>query len=180
MVFKRIRSNHQVAIFYDAMGRDYHVREHAQAQEGQMWSGRNSRASYDLAGRPVWRDVSSQTTTTATFDEALLRDVRNYGYDPAGRLVSDRWRPEGPAGMSFTVGYGYDPTGNKTSIAWPAVGGVPFTATYAFDAANRVQSASFPGAGGTQTVAITHDSLSRRTGINRPGAAADTTFMTMT
>ncbi|WP_374596964.1 RHS repeat-associated core domain-containing protein [Brevundimonas sp.] len=176
VVFKRIRSNHQVTIFYDAMGRDFHVREHAQAQAGERWSGRNSRASYDLAGRPVWRDVSSQTTTTTTFDEGLLRDVRTYGYDTAGRLISDRWRPEGPSGMSFTVGYGYDQNGNKTSIAWPAVGGVPFTATYAFDAANRVQSASFPGAGGTQTVAITHDSLSRRTGINRPGLAADTTY----
>ena len=176
VVFKRIRSNFQVAIFYDAMGRDYHVREHAQGQEGMMWRGRNSRASYDLAGRPVWRDVSDQHTTTATFDDALLRDVRTYGYDPAGRLVSDRWQAEGPSGMSFTFGYGYDLAGNKTSITWPPVGGTPFTATYGFDAANRVQSATFPGAGGTQTVAISHDSLNRRTGINRPGAAADTTY----
>jgi RHS repeat-associated protein len=172
VVFKRIRSNFQVAIFYDAMGRDYHVREHAQGQEGMMWRGRNSRAAYDLAGRPVWRDVSDQHTTTDTFDDALLRDVRTYGYDTAGRLVSDRWRPEGPAGISFTLGYGYDPTGNKTSIVWPG----SWTATYEFDPANRVQSVTFPGAGGTQTVAISHDSLSRRTGIDRPGLAADTTY----
>tara|TARA_R110002051_G_scaffold41530_7_gene86145 strand:+ start:29961 stop:36506 length:6546 start_codon:yes stop_codon:yes gene_type:complete len=171
-VFRRQRGGSRAAIFYDAIGRDFHVREFDDADKTYMFKGRNSRASYDLAGRPVWRDVSSQTTLATSFDDALTRDIRNYGYDPAGRMTSEQWRPEGVPGISFTTGYGYDLAGNRTSVTWPAA----WTATYAYDAANRIQTVSFPGAGGTQTVTLSHDSLSRRTGIDRPGAAADTSY----
>lgn len=171
-VHRRQRGGSRAAVFYDAAGRDFHVREFAALDKDYMFKGRNSRASYDLAGRPVWRDVSTQTTLTTTFDDSLRRDVRNYGYDTAGRMTSEQWRPEGVGGISFTTGYGYDVAGNRTSIVWPGA----WTATYAYDAANRIQTVSFPGAGGTQTVTLNHDSLSRRTGIDRPGAAADTTY----
>lgn len=171
-VFRRQRGGFRAAVFYDAVGRDFHVREYVEADEAYKYKGRNSRASYDLAGRPVWRDVSTQTTQTTTFDDSLRRDVRNYGYDAAGRLTSEQWRPDGVASgaISFTTGYGYDLANNRTSIVWPD----SWTATYAFDGANRIQSVTFPGAGGTTT--ITHDSLNRRTGINRPGTAADTAY----
>ncbi|MDQ7812065.1 transglutaminase domain-containing protein, partial [Brevundimonas sp.] len=169
-IYRKQRAGNQAMIFYDAVGRDFHVREFALGDEGYMFKGRNSRASYDLAGRPVWRDVSTQTTLTATFDDALRRDIRNYGYDTAGRLTSDQWRPEGAAGISFTTGYGYDAASNRTSITWPGA----WTATYAYDAANRIQTVTFPGSGGAVT--LTHDSLNRRTGIVRPGAAADTSY----
>jgi RHS repeat-associated protein len=171
-VFRRQRGGSRAAVFYDAAGRDFHVREFAETDKDYMYKGRNSRASYDLAGRPVWRDVSTQTTLTTTFDDSLRRDVRNYGYDPAGRMTSEQWRPEGVGGISFTTGYGYDAANNRTSIAWPGA----WTATYAYDAANRIQTVSFPGASGTQTVTLNHDSLSRRTGIDRPGAAADSSY----
>ncbi len=179
VVFRRIRSNHQTSIFYDALGRDFHVREHTQADENYQWKGRNSRAAYDLAGRPVWRDVSTQSTTGTTFNTALLRDVRNYQYT-AGFLTTDQWRPDGTAtnkpNLSFTYGYA-DGRGNRTSVSWPVAAGQPaWAATYVFDGAGRASSVSFPGAGGTQTVALTYDSLSRRTAIDRPGAAADTTY----
>ncbi|MEJ6790949.1 RHS repeat-associated core domain-containing protein [Brevundimonas sp. BR2-1] len=171
-VFRRQRGGSRAAVFYDAVGRDFHVREFAEADKTYMFKGRNSRASYDLAGRPVWRDVSTQTTLTTTFDDALRRDVRNYGYDTAGRMTSEQWRPDGAASgaISFTTGYGYDAANNRTSITWPGA----WTATYAYDAANRIQTVTFPGSGGSVT--LTHDSLSRRTGINRPGAAADTSY----
>ena len=39
-----------------------------------------------------------------------------------------------------------------------------------------MQTVSFPGASGTQTVTLNHDSLGRRTGVDRPGAAADTSY----
>lgn len=163
------------SLFYDAMGRDFHVREYASGQKSYRWRGRNSRASYDLAGRPVWREVSTQTTASATYDNALARDVRNYSYDddPLRRLTAEQWRPEGVGGISYTTGYAYeDGRGNRTSITQPG----SWTTTYVYDLANRVQTVTFPGASGAQTVTISHDSLSRRTGVDRPGAAADTTY----
>jgi len=178
VVFLRTRSGHQASMFYDAMGRDYHVREHSQANAAYAWTGRNSRASYDLAGRPIWRDVSSQTTTGATFDDALRRDVRTYGYT-AGLLTTDQWRPEGVGTGKPTLAflYGYaDGRGNRTSVTWVDAAEAQWTASYAFDAANRARTISFPGAGGTQTVTLSYDSLSRRTAIDRPGAAADTSY----
>jgi hypothetical protein len=81
------------------------------------------------------------------------------------------------AGISFTTGYGYaDGRGNRTSITQPQSGGSGWTINYTFDLASRVQTVSFPGASGTQTVTLNHDSLNRRTGVDRPGAAADTTY----
>lgn len=178
VVTRKQPGSHRVSLFYDALGRDFHVREYADSEKTYKYRGRNSRASYDLAGRPVWRDMSNQTTTTTTFDDSLRRDVRNYTYnDPLGRLTAEQWRPEGVGGISYTTGYGYaDGRGNRTSITQPQAGGGNWTITYAFDLANRVQSVSFPSMSGTQTVAITHDSLSRRTGVDRPGAAADTSY----
>lgn|GEM_PF-1214590 len=173
VVVRKTRANHWASVFYDGMGRDFHVREYANSETAYKYRGRNSRANYDLAGRPVWRAVSNQTTQTNTYDEALNRDVRTYSYDQAGRLTSEQWRPEGVAGISFTTGYGYDTVSNRTSITWPGA----WTAAYAYDAANRVKSVNFPGpAGAPQVVALDHDSLSRLTRMDRPGAAADTTY----
>ena len=169
-IYRKQRGGAHGSVFYDAAGRDFHVREYALGDEAYMFKGRNIRASYDLAGRPVWRDVSTQTTLTTTFDDALRRDIRNYGYDVAGRMTSEQWRPDGAAGISFTTGYGYDLANNRTSIAWPGA----WTATYAYDAANRIQTVTFPGSGGAVT--LSHDSLSRRSGIDRPGTAADTSY----
>lgn len=172
-IARRQRGGDRAALFYDAMGRDFHVREFDAADAAYQWKGRNSRASYDLAGRPVWRDVSTQTTTGGSFDGSLLRDVRYYAYDPAGRLTTDQWQPDGlSSGPTLSFAYGYDAAGNRTSVTWPG----SWTATYGYDAANRAGSVSFPGAGGTQTVALSFDSLSRRSGIDRPGAAADTAY----
>jgi RHS repeat-associated protein len=178
-IFRKQRSGFRASVFYDAVGRDFHVREYLEANKDNQWTGRNSRASYDRAGRPIWRDVSTQTTTGGTFDDSLRRDVRTYGYT-AGVLTADQWQPEGVGAgkptLSFAYGY-TDGRGNRTSVSWPVPAGQPaWTASYVFDAANRASSVSFPGAGGTQTVALTYDSLSRRNGINRPGAAADTTY----
>jgi RHS repeat-associated protein len=166
VVYRKDRSGDRAYQFFDSQGRMYHLIEGNSA--GTIFLGRNIRTSFDRAGRPVWRDVSTQPTTT--FDSAHVRDVRNYGYDPAGRMTSEQWRPEGVGGISFTTGYGYDVAGNRTSIVWPGA----WTANYTYDAANRIQTVSFPGAGGSVT--LSHDSLSRRTGIDRPGAAADTTY----
>lgn len=172
-IARRQRGGRRAAVFYDAAGRDYHVREFEAADVGISWRGRNSRASYDLAGRPVWRDVSTQTSTNGVFDAALTRDVRYYTYDAAARLTTDQWQPDGTSsGPTLSLTYGYDAAGNRTSITWPG----SVTATYGYDAANRATSVSFPGTGGTQTVALTYDSLSRRTGVNRPGSAADTSY----
>lgn len=169
-IARRQRGGHRAALFYDAMGRDFHVREFEVGDAAYQWKGRNSRASYDLAGRPIWRDVSTQTTTGATFDGSLRRDVRTYDNDGVGRVSGEQWRPDGvDTGPNIGLTYGYwDGRGNRTAIYWSD----GYSILYGFDAANRVQTVSFGG----QTATITHDSLSRRTGIDRPGAAADTTY----
>lgn len=87
--FRRKRAGDWAVVHYDAAGRDYHVTEYDNGATG--FEGRNVRAGLDLAGRPVWRDVSTQG---ATWDDALLRDVRLYVYDDAGRRVEKmplRW-----------------------------------------------------------------------------------------
>ncbi|TPW05953.1 MAG: RHS Repeat family [bacterium] len=55
--------------------------------------------------------------------------------------------------------YVYDPTNNRTSIQWPD----GYMASYQFDAANRVNQVTF----GAHQATIAHDSLSRRTSLNR-------------
>lgn len=169
VVVKKQRNDSWVALYYDAMGRDMHVQEYVNGATG--FEGRSSRGAYDLAGRPVWRDVSTQGVT---FDADLLRDIRTYGYDGAGRLTADQVQPEGSGSGAITlaIGYDYDLVGNRTSITWPGA----WTAIYTFDAANRPLTVAFPGGGGTQTVTLAHDSLSRRTSIDRPGVAADTSY----
>lgn len=169
LVVRKARSGTWAAMYYDALGRDSHVIEYNSGSTG--FAGRNTRAAYDLAGRPIWRDVSTQVATNGTFDTGLLRDVRAYGYDDAGRLVTDQVKPEGGT-LTYVLTYDYDPSGNRTSITWPG----SFTATYTYDAVNRPTGVSFPGGGGTQNVGMSYDSLSRRTGIDRPGAAADTAY----
>ncbi len=98
------------------MGRDTHVLEFASGAAG--FEGRNTRSIYDLAGRPLWRDVSDQGVS---WSDALLRDERIYGYDGAGRVSTETWQPEGAAAGTPTLstGYGYDQAGNRTSIVWP-------------------------------------------------------------
>ncbi|WP_168196763.1 RHS repeat-associated core domain-containing protein [Brevundimonas sp. M20] len=178
VVARKQPAGHLVSLFYDAMGRDFHVREFGAAETGYVYRGRNTVAGYDLAGRPAYRDVSTQTTKTATFDDSLRRDVRNYTYnDGLKRLTAEQWRPEGTGGISYTTGYEYgDGRGNRTAITQPQSGGGSWTIDYIYDLANRVQTVSFPSASGTQTVNISHDSLNRRTGVDRPGSAADTTY----
>lgn len=152
---KRSGDVHQA--FYDAMGRVERVWEHGPAAAYPV--GRITRTSFDLASRPVWTDVSTQTTTT--FDNALLRDIRTYGYDPVGRVQYDRVTPNnGAMGSTQQVlTYVYDKTNNRTSIQWPDA----YTANYQFDAANRVNQVTF----GAHQATIAHDSLSRRTSLNR-------------
>jgi len=143
------------------MGRIHHVWEHGASDP--YLKGRNTRTGYDLVGRPVWKDVSTQPT--ATWNEALRRDVHIYGYDSAGRATTDQVQPMDAAigSVAKTLTYGYDAAGNRTSIKWPD----GFEATYAFDAANRPQTVSFGG----HTATITHDGLGRRTGVNRSSGA---------
>lgn len=167
VVLRRQRSGSFAGVYYDAMGRDYQVREFLDGQEDYQWTGRNTRAALDLAGRPVWRDVSSQTTTTSTFDNTLVRDLRNYGYDAASRLTSDRWRPEGTSGtIDLTLGYLYDPDSNRTRITWPDAQ----FATYNYDAAGRPTTVSFGG----RTATRAYDSLSRLTSVTRNNGTSST------
>lgn len=142
--------------FYDAMGRINRVSEHGSSA---TYPARIVRTSYDLASRPVLTDVSTQTTTT--FDDGLLRDIRTYGYDPAGRVQYDRVTPNnGTMGSTQQVlTYAYDKTNNRTSIQWPDA----YTATYRYDAANRTDRVTF----GAHQANIALDSLSRRTSLNR-------------
>jgi YD repeat-containing protein len=101
VVTRKQRGGTWAALYYDAMGRDYHVQEFNNGSTG--FAGRNTRAAYDLAGRPIWRDVSTQTSTGMTWDDTLLRDVRNYAYDTAGRLVTDQVKPEGIGSGALTL-----------------------------------------------------------------------------
>ena len=152
---KRSGDVHQA--FYDAMGRVDRVWEHGPAATYPV--GRITRTSFDLASRPLWTDVSTQTTTT--FDNALLRDIRTYGYDPVGRVEFDRVTPNnGTMGSTQQVlTYVYDKSNNRTSIQWPDA----YTATYRYDAANRTDRVTF----GAHQANIALDSLSRRTSLNR-------------
>lgn len=83
-VLRRQRSGLRAQVFYDGAGRDYHVWEYEEGAAQMV--GRHIRASYDLAGRPVWRDVSVQTSST--WSDTHLREVRGYGYDAANRPLS--------------------------------------------------------------------------------------------
>lgn len=147
--------------YFDQLGRIHHVWEHDAG--APYLKGRNTRTGYDLAGRPVWKDVSTQPTEA--WDESLRRDVHIYGYDVAGRATTDQVQPMDAAigSASKTLTYGYDAAGNRTSITWPD----GFEATYAFDAANRPQTVGFGG----HTATIAHDSLSRRTSVARSSGA---------
>lgn len=164
-VIRKQRSGLRAQVFYDAAGRDYHVWEHQNGAANMV--GRHIRAAYDLAGRPVWRDVSVQPTST--WSDAHLREVRTYGYDAAGRLTTDQVRPEGNGGsnpLTLVFTYGYDAAGNRTSIQWPDA----WTATYAYDAANRPTTVGFGG----HTATHVWDSMSRRTALNRSNNANTT------
>lgn len=89
-----------------------------------------------------------------------------YGYDTAGRLVSDKayfWSP---------MVYGWDKAGNRTSITWPDGP----TVQYVYDAANRLERVREPGAtSGVGLLAVySYDELGRRLGMTRgnDGSAA--------
>jgi RHS repeat-associated protein len=159
---KRSGDVHQA--FYDPIGRIDRVWEHSPGAGYPI--GRVVRTSYDLASRPTWTDVSTQTTPT--WDNALLRDIRTYGYDPAGRVQFDRVTPNnGTMGSTQQVlTYGYDKANNRTSIQWPDA----YTATYRFDAANRADRVTF----GTHQADIAVDSLSRRTSLSRSNGVTTT------
>lgn len=163
-VYATIRRNGEIVrAFHDAMGRVEWLTESA---AGATWpAGRTVRTSYDLASRPVWTALSTQTGTT--YDAALERDIRTYVYDAAGRVTSDRIQPSnGTMGTGqLILGYEYDRANNRTGIVWPD----GYRATYRYDAANRADRVQFgPSGNPTQHQAdIAHDSLSRRTGLNR-------------
>ncbi|MBX9802004.1 MAG: hypothetical protein K2Y04_04475 [Caulobacteraceae bacterium] len=149
--------------WHDPLGRIYWDWE---TTEGATWGqGRHTRTSYDLASRPTWTAVSTQTSSS--YDAAQERDIRSYVYDDAGRVVSDRIQPNnGSMGTSqLILGYEYDRANNRTGIVWPDA----YRATYRFDAANRADRVQFgPSGNPTQHQAdIAHDSLSRRTGLTR-------------
>jgi RHS repeat-associated protein len=157
------RNGEVVRSIMDELGRPYWVWENSGAWD---WSaGRHTRTSFDLAGRPVWTAVSTQAG--GTYDPALERDIRTYGYDDAGRVIADRVQPNnGSMGTSqLILSYEYDRANNRTGIVWPD----GYRATYRYDAANRADRVQFgPSGNPTQHQAdITHDSLSRRTGLNR-------------
>lgn len=162
VILGKTRGNEYRDAFYDQLGRVHQVWENHQADR-EWLKGRISRTGYDLGGRPVWKDVSTQPTTT--WDESLRRDVHIYGYDAAGRATIDQVQPLDAAigGIGKTLTYDYDAAGNRTAITWPD----GFTATYAFDAANRPQTVSFGGHSAT----IAHDSRGRRTGVTRSSGA---------
>ena len=157
------RNGEMVRSILDELGRPYWVWENSGAWD---WSaGRHTRTSFDLAGRPVWTAVSTQAG--GTYDPALERDIRTYGYDDAGRVIADRVQPNnGSMGTSqLILSYEYDRANNRTGIVWPD----GYRATYRYDAANRADRVQFgPSGNPTQHQAdITNDSLSRRTGLNR-------------
>ena len=162
VVISKTRGGDYRDVGFDQIGRINHVWENHETERVWM-KGRNTRTGYDLAGRPVWKDVSTQPNPQ--WDEALRRDVHIYGYDAAGRATVDQLQPMDAAigSATRTLTYGYDAAGNRTSIAWPD----GFTATYAFDAANRPQTVNFGG----HTATIAHDSLGRRTGVTRSSGA---------
>jgi RHS repeat-associated protein len=158
---KRSGDVHQA--FYDPLGRIDRVWEHAPAAAYPV--GRITRTSYDYAGRPTLTDVSTQTTTT--WNNALLRDIRTYGYDGAGRVQYDRITPNNGAmgSTQLVMTYGYDKSNNRVSIKWPDA----YQANYTFDDANRASRVEFGPVGNTAQyhADIAVDSLSRRTGLNR-------------
>ena len=164
-VMIRTRDGEIQQAFYDAAGRLFHTWESSPNPSGQQ--GRHVRLTLDHAGRPIRKDVSDQTSST--WQEGLVRDIRTYGYDGAGRVTTDAIRPNDltMGSTTLTLTYGYDAAGNRTSITWPGTGGV---ATYAFDAVNRPQTVTFGG----QTATLTHDSLSRRTGVSRSNGTSTT------
>ncbi|WP_162938765.1 RHS repeat-associated core domain-containing protein [Brevundimonas naejangsanensis] len=157
VVVSKTRGGDYRDAYYDQAGRIQQVWEHDAG--APYLKGRNTRTGYDLAGRPVWKDVSTQPNPQ--WDESLRRDVHIYGYDTAGRPTTDQVQPMDAAigNATKTLTYGYDAAGNRTSIKWPD----GFEATYAFDAANRPQTVSFGGHSAT----ITHDSRGRRTRLDR-------------
>lgn len=165
VVTRHQRSGAFAEVFYDTAGRDRHVWERpgpvattpATADPDTVSGpGRHSRANYDLAGRPVYRDVSTQTALV--WDASLLREVRTYAYDAPGRVITDSVTSDGISGL-YTLQYVYDAAGNRSQIRWQD----GFVADYGFDAANRPSSITFAG----QSANYTYDSLSRRAGLGR-------------
>jgi len=166
--FLERRDGDMQQIWYDALGRSDRTWELFSTDP--VWPhGRQTKTSFDLAGRPMWTAVSTQTGST--YDPALERDVRTYQYDAAGRVELDRIQPNnGTMGANqLVLTYGYDKTNNRTSIQWPD----GYRADYRFDAANRADRVTFgPAASPTQNYAdIAVDSLSRRTGVARSNGA---------
>ena len=165
VVTRHQRSGAFAEVFYDTAGRDRHVWERpgpvattpATADPDTVSGpGRHSRANYDLAGRPVYRDVSTQTALV--WDASLLREVRTYAYDTPGRVITDSVTSDGISGL-YTLQYAYDAAGNRSQIRWHD----GFVADYGFDPANRPSSITFAG----QSANYTYDSLSRRAGLGR-------------
>ena len=161
VIAKRSRSNEWRQVFYDNIGRITQIWENPNNPVAAAWAnGRQSRVSYDPAGKVVYRDVSEQVN--GVWDDGLLRDKRTYAHDAAGRVTIDVVQPFNggmSGGQGLATGYGYDAASNRTSITWP--GG--YTALYQFDALNRPTRVDFGGNWATTT----YDSLSRRTAVSR-------------
>lgn len=166
VVMVRQRNGETQNRFYDAAGRLFHTWETDPVPDGEK--GRHVRIGMDLAGRPVWKDVSSQET--ATWDDDFLRDIHTYVYDVAGQLYTDTVQPNnGAMGTnSLQIRYMYDWAGNRILIKWP---NERMDVWYTYDAANRVSQIGM-GPGGVNVVTMAYDSLGRRTNLTRPSTSA--------
>lgn len=173
ITFKRGGDVHQA--YYDALGRAYRVWEHDAASAGHPYPyGRHTSTAYDLAGRPLTMQVSTQTAMNGVYDTALERDIRTYVYDDAGRVTQDRFKPNDTAMGSnqLVLTYGYDANNNRTSIEWPDA----YRATYRYDAVNRVDRIQFGTAAAptANQADIAYDRLSRRTTLTRSNGVVST------
>ncbi len=146
--------------------------------------------TYNQFGEPVGLTVTGPHGTVATITEkrdglgriitrttvaGSTKNTTGYGYDSAGRLVS-----ETDDGAVTT--YAYDAAGNLTTLTPPTGSAVANTydgrnellrsgsATYAYDAAGRLASAAGP----TGTTKYAYDPLGRLTAVTPPAGAATT------
>jgi RHS repeat-associated protein len=115
LIQKQNRDGAVISITPDAMNRE---RTRVVPNNAQGQYARTVSKTYDLVGRLSTAGVSGADTESVS-----------YGYDTAGRLLSETDTLLG------TVGYLHDANGNRTQITWP---GNTNSASFAYDALNRL------------------------------------------
>ena len=159
---KRTRSNHVVAMVYDALNRETQRTTPANTAYAAV---RTLDSKYDLAGRARVQTAEGQSISS--------------DYDAAGRLdlVTDNY-----GGNNYVVDHTYDASGNRTGMTWPGGGSL----TYGFDDLNRMVSV-IDNNGGVTLASFGLDNLSRRqlitygNGVNTdPEYNADSSLYTLT